>query len=73
MAHSLCGTASYLAPELLDGIPYNGKVDLWAIGVLLYCNGYFFFIVPSDSIEWCLKNTHLVRRNFKEWIQLFLI
>ena len=36
LAHSICGTVPYFAPELLKREPYGYKVDLWAMGVLLY-------------------------------------
>jgi len=31
-----CGTMEYIAPELLTSEPYDGSVDVWALGVLLY-------------------------------------
>ncbi|MDR0404963.1 MAG: protein kinase, partial [Oscillospiraceae bacterium] len=30
------GTPLYMAPEMLDGKPYSPKVDIWALGVLIY-------------------------------------
>lgn len=31
------GTESYLAPEILEGFPYDGKlVDIWCLGVMLF-------------------------------------
>jgi len=34
---TMCGTASYMSPEILQGKPQlEGAVDLWACGILLY-------------------------------------
>ena len=30
------GTLMYLAPEIIEGRPYNQKVDVWALGILCY-------------------------------------
>ena len=31
-----CGTDEYLAPEVIRGEPYDAKIDIWAIGILIY-------------------------------------
>ena len=31
-----CGTAEYVAPEVLLRTPYTVAVDLWAVGVITY-------------------------------------
>lgn len=33
---TFCGTAEYLAPELLLGEPYSYEVDAWALGTIAY-------------------------------------
>uniref|UniRef100_A0A5S6R5C5 Aurora kinase n=1 Tax=Trichuris muris TaxID=70415 RepID=A0A5S6R5C5_TRIMR len=33
---TMCGTLDYLPPEMIKNQKYDGKVDLWAVGVLLY-------------------------------------
>ena len=31
-----CGTHFYLAPEIIKGLPFSEKCDVWALGVLIY-------------------------------------
>eukprot|EP00981_Chlorochromonas_danica_P000013 scaffold17_cov187-Ochromonas_danica.AAC.9 len=33
---TLCGTAEYLAPEMILSRPYNRSVDFWGLGILLF-------------------------------------
>ena len=35
-AFTICGTAEYLAPEILGGTGYDKSVDWWSLGVLLF-------------------------------------
>lgn len=36
MMTTLCGTPGYMAPELLQELPYDPKADVFSVGVILY-------------------------------------
>jgi protein-serine/threonine kinase len=36
LARSVVGTSQYMAPEVIMGQPYDGRCDLWSIGIILY-------------------------------------
>jgi len=37
LMNQFCGSPAYAAPELVQRIPYNGKLtDVWAMGIILY-------------------------------------
>ena len=33
---TFCGTVDYVPPEIVEGASYDERVDIWALGVLLY-------------------------------------
>ena len=61
-----CGTDEYLAPEVIRGEPYDEKIDIWAIGILIYeCvsssgktpfNKLDFLQRTDDNKEYIIKN-----------------
>lgn len=77
--NSLCGTANYLAPEVLAGHSYDEKVDVWALGVLLYeflLGGSPFWIKnPRDDRprDWTIQWTRPVSQDAKDLISKLLM
>lgn len=45
-----CGTPGYVAPEILEGVPYGTKADMWSIGIIVYIllGGYPPFIEDNQ-------------------------
>jgi len=33
---TLCGTYEYMSPEMIQHRPYDLKIDVWALGILLF-------------------------------------
>jgi len=47
---SYCGSPSFVAPEIIKKIPYDGKAcDVWGLGVVLYAMLYGFLPFGDDS------------------------
>mmetsp|Transcript_7744 Transcript_7744/g.11286 ORF Transcript_7744/g.11286 Transcript_7744/m.11286 type:complete len:475 (+) Transcript_7744:86-1510(+) len=45
-----CGTPGYVAPEILEGVPYGAKADQWSLGVIVYIllGGYPPFVESNQ-------------------------
>jgi serine/threonine protein kinase len=49
IARAMCGTPGYIAPEMLQGLPYSTPVDWWSLGVMAYV-----MLVGTVSSRYCL-------------------
>jgi serine/threonine protein kinase len=49
MTMSMIGTKCYLSPEMAFGFPYNYKIDIWSIGIMLYAMLFFAFPFGNHS------------------------
>jgi serine/threonine protein kinase len=61
MLHTQCGTRGYMAPEILNHQPYEGKsVDVWAAGCVLFIMlaGFPPFQIAASSDWWFRAISH---------------
>lgn len=62
LAGTLVGTPEYMAPERLNGARYDGRADVYSVGVMLYemLTGQLPF-QPRDGGYWSLAMMHVAR------------
>ncbi|KAK8896146.1 hypothetical protein M9Y10_014039 [Tritrichomonas musculus] len=55
-----CGSAFYVSPECISGLPYDGKKsDIWSCGVILYA-------ITTGSFPWTRKNQFQLFKQIKK-------
>ena len=70
-----CGSDDYASPELIMGMPYDGRqTDAWALGVLLYAlmEERLPFDPPPGTVEMKMrsKTAHRIARCEWKWLKL---
>jgi calcium/calmodulin-dependent protein kinase I len=80
-----CGSPSYLAPEILEGVKYDKKVDCWSLGIILYImlcgfapfyaedNTDLFNLIKKGEFEFHSPDWDNVSDNAKDLIKKLLI
>jgi len=57
--NTLAGTPYYMAPELIQRIPYKEKVDIWSVGItileLMTGRPPFYHLEPEEALEAIVK------------------
>ena len=48
------GSPMYMAPEIIQGLPYSYAVDFWSLGVL------FFELLTGKVVVWLLLSITMV-------------
>ncbi len=69
---TVLGTRGYASPEMLSGLPYGDKVDMWSAGVILYillCGYPPFMDTDPKILEQRIKNGVVVF-NEKYWSRI---
>ena len=71
---SQIGKIKYLAPEILKGLKYNNKVDIYALGCIIYelfTTNEYFIDKKIDEKE-CKIDTEVYNKKYQELIDILL-
>jgi len=73
--NTFCGTPAYASPEILLGTSYKGpEVDLWSLGVVLYCmlTSEFPFTTIGDILKGTFKQPEGISSECSDLLQKML-
>lgn len=63
LSETYCGSAAYVAPEVLRSVPYNPRLsDIWSLGVVLYV--MVNNILPFDDSDLTKMITRQINRSW---------
>lgn len=72
-----CGTPEYIAPELLKKLPYSSKVDLWAIGVMVFVmlSGHLPFSADTTPklFKQIMSSSYSYSKEVRKFFSLFRV
>jgi serine/threonine protein kinase len=72
-----CGTAYYVAPEIYEELNYDNRVDIWAIGTIIYKLLFGKYPFKGNELEIVKANTlkgdYSIRKNAEVSIEMLEI
>ena len=83
--YTACGTPSYIAPEVINSLGYDGQVDSWSLGVILYVmlcgfppfyaddNNELFNLIKSGDYEFHSPYWDSISEDAKDLIKKLLV